>query len=209
MKGQTRNLFLITFSLILTGCNLLTEQKILTEEPSAIPEVAASPTPTSTLLTGSRATGGELEIRIPYDIFNPELELPAESPPTCITMIPFEIKEEGGHQVISGKGLIDCTYVDTPAGTPITYTITIRLDSEILGELLPATDSYPDGFLDAQLTLEGSLTQSYTDYPSEAINPCPSADPCVSPLADFIPLPFNYTEGSTIDIPWTFILHVK
>ena len=65
MKGQTRNLFLITFSLILTGCNLLTEQKILTEEPSAIPEVAASPTPTSTLLTGSRATGGALEIRYP------------------------------------------------------------------------------------------------------------------------------------------------
>lgn len=83
------------------------------------------------------------------------------------------------------------------------------MDGSFNGELLPPTRDYPNGWLDAYLTIDGTITQYYTDYPPEAYNPCPDSDPCRSPISEVIPLPFSYEEGSKITIPWRFILHLQ
>lgn len=176
-----------------------------------------TPTPTPTLslpLHGVEPTptppelaGGELEVRIPFDIYAAG-EPAATAVPDCVSRIPFQMFRDGTRNMLQGEGSIVCHFVDTPQGSPITFHVLLEFDAALDGELLPATADMPSGWLDAQLGFEGSITQYYEGYPAGATNPCPESDPCIVPSADFIPLPLAYEEGSTVTTPWIVILHL-
>jgi hypothetical protein len=200
-----------------------------TEAPQ-LPEATASPTatiptpppttPTPTPTTGLPPHGvaptatppesseGELEVRIPFDIYAAN-EPPAPAVPACVNQIPFHLFEDGARTLLEGEGSIGCHFEDTPQDSPITFHVLLEFDATLDGELLPPTVDMPSGWLDAQLGFEGSVTQYYVGYPAGATNPCPESDPCIIPSADFIPLPLAYEEGSTITNLWIFVLHLR
>jgi len=182
-----------------------------TQTPSA-----PTPTPTTALLpqgdeqtpTPAPPSGGEVEIRIPFDIFSQGEQPPAEMP-ECVNTIPFHTFSDGSRTMIEGEGQIDCHFVDTPQGQPITFHVILEFHGNLDGELLPATPDKPSGWLDAYLLVDGAVVQYYVGYPAQAVNPCPEGDPCRIPTSDTIPLPFAYEDGSTVTTPWTFVLHLK
>jgi hypothetical protein len=183
--------------------------------PTPIPP-APTPTPTTALLphgneltpTPPEPSAGEVEIRIPFDIYS-EGELPPTDVPECVNTIPFRMIRDGSRTMIEGEGQIDCHFVDTPQGSPIIFHVILKFDGVLNGELLPATSDKPSGWLDAYLALDGAIAQYYVGYPTEATNPCPESNPCRIPSSDVIPLPFAYEDGSTITTPWIFILHLR
>jgi hypothetical protein len=150
--------------------------------------------------------GEELEIHIPFDIYS-QGELPSTDVAECINKIPFSIIKDESRTLIEGQGQIDCDFVDTPQGAPITYQVVLAFDGMLNGELLPATPDKPSGWVDAYLMVNGAITQVYIDYPQEATNPCPESNPCRTTISANIPLLFTYEEGNTITTPWIFILH--
>ena len=174
---------------------------------------AATATPTRELIlsadartpTPGKATSGTLEVRVPYAIFS---TTPPEDMDECVNLVPFGVVKEGERTLIEGQGRIDCHFVSEP-DVPITFHVLLAMDATLSGELLAATASYPSGFLDAYVTLDGTSTQYYEGYPPEAQNPCPEADPCVSPGGEVMPAPLDYSEGSTVEGPWTFVLHLR
>jgi len=208
--------------LLVTGCGgVQVEPTTLPEPPTTTPTPvpptpAATPTPTAALLphgdeqtpTPPRPSGGEVEIRIPFDIYS-EGELPPAEMPECVNSIPFRIFRDGSRTMIEGEAQIDCHFVDTPQGSPITYHVILEFHGNLDGELLPATPDKPSGWLDAYLLVDGTTVQYYTGYPPQAVNPCPEGDPCRTPASDVISLPFAYEDGSTLTTPWTFILHLR
>ncbi|MDH4208244.1 MAG: hypothetical protein OEV76_05170, partial [Anaerolineae bacterium] len=129
--------------------------------------------------------------------------------PECVNTIPFRMTSDGSRTMIEGQGPIDCHFVDTPQGSPITFHVILEYHGSLNGELLPATPDRPSGWLDAYLAVDGAIVQYYTGYPPEAVNPCPEGDPCRTSASDVIPLPFEYKDGSTVTTPWTFILHLQ
>jgi hypothetical protein len=149
-----------------------------------------------------------VEIRIPFDIFS-QGEQPQANLPDCINSIPFRLSRDGSRTMIEAEGEIDCHFVDTPQGQPITFHVILDFSGNLEGELLPATPDKPSGWLDAYLQVDGTIVQYYTGYPPQAVNPCPESDPCRAPASEVIPLPFDYEEGSTVTTPWTFILHLS
>lgn len=188
-----------------------------TATPTLVPPTpAATPTPTPALLPhGDEQTPtppppreGEVEIRIPFDIFSQGEQPPAELP-ECINTIPFRTLSDGSRFMIEGEGQIDCHFVDTPQGGPITFHVILEFAGNLDGELLPPTPDKPSGWLDAYLLVDGTIIQYYTGYPPQAVNPCPEDDPCLAPASEVIPLPFTYEDGSTVTTPWTFILHLR
>jgi hypothetical protein len=179
------------------------------EAATALPSATPTPTPTPPLVQGiatetaSPPAGGSVEVRIPNTI-NMEGE--------CVNTIPFTLVGDGLRTLSQGEGQIACEFEGKPLGgedQPIVYHVILEFDAVFEGELLPASPSRPHGWLDAYLNLDGAITQYYTGYPPQATNPCPESQPCRTPTADTIPLPFAFEEGSTIDVPWTFILHLK
>jgi hypothetical protein len=182
------------------------------QTPGKMPE-SATPTPTAGPPLVGEITeaweppgGGTLEILIPFDIFSQ-----GESPSgilTCSNSLPFRIAQEDERLMVQGQGRIDCHFEDTPQNSAISFHVVIAYDAVFSGELLPATISRLNPWLDSYLTLDGYLVQYYIGYPTEASNPCPQANPCPIPMADTIPLPFTFEDGATITTPWTFTLHL-
>jgi hypothetical protein len=169
-----------------------------------------SPTPTAPLVQGIATEtpgpilpgGGHVEVRTPNTI-NMQGE--------CVNTIPFVLVKEGGRTLSRGEGQIVCEFEGKPVGgeeQPIVYHVILEFEAVLDGELLPPTVDRPHGWLDAYLNLDGAIVQYYTGYPPQAINPCPESQPCRTPTSEVIPLPFVFEEGSTITVPWTFILHL-
>jgi hypothetical protein len=208
--------------LLLTGCGGAQVEPSTPPEPPTTtatpvpPTPSATSTPTVALLpradeqtpTPPEPSGGEVEIRIPFDVFS-QGEPPSTDLPECVNTIPFSMVRDGSRTMIEGEGQIDCHFVDTPQGSPITYHVVLAFDGVLNGELLPATPSKPSGWLDAYLAVDGTIAQHYVGYPPQATNPCPESDPCRTPASEVMPLPFAYEEGSTVTTPWTFILHLR
>jgi hypothetical protein len=186
-----------------------------TTAPTPIPPTS-TPTPTATLLlraneqtpTPPEPSKGEVEIRIPFDIYG-EGERLSTDVPECVNTIPFRIIRDGARIMIEGEGQIDCHFVDTPQGSPIIFHVVLEFDGALNGELLPATSDKPSGWLDAYLALDGAITQYYAGYPAEATNPCPESNPCRITSSDVIPMPLAYQDGSTVTTPWIFILRLR
>jgi hypothetical protein len=211
MRLRLRVLILVFLSLELVACKI-NSPKTTPSSPALQPELFPTPTPTTAVLFPSevpgypKQSGGEVEIRIPFDIYS-QGELPSTNIAECINKIPFSIIKDESRTLIEGQGQIDCDFVDTPQGAPITYHVVLAFAGMLNGELLPATPDKPSGWVDAYLMVNGAIIQVYTDYPQEAINPCPESNPCRTPISETIPLPFAYEEGNTITTPWIFILH--
>jgi hypothetical protein len=222
MKTRTLTLIILVASAVfpLVGCG--PSQPTAAPQPTAtstvLPTAISLPTatPTMALLPGGVTqtpappgpSGGEVEIHVPYYITG-EGEPPPDPLPECVTTIPFHMVKDGDRTMIEGEGRIDCHFVNTPQGQPITFHVILEFDAVLRGELLPPTSNNPTGWLDAYLTVDGTIVQYYANYPSAAVNPCPEGNPCRIPNADIIPLPFAYEDGSTITTPWTFILHLR
>jgi hypothetical protein len=209
---RLRVFFLTMLGLALVACSKSSPGP--TPTPTAIHlEPSLTPTPTAALLldaaepspTPPEPTGGEVEIRTPFAVFTGEA--PA-GVPECVNTIPFSIARDGARTMIEGEGSVNCHFEQKPEGAPHTIHVILEYDAVLNGELLPATSDRPSGWLDAYLTLDGAIVQYYADYPPEATNPCPEGSPCRTPNSDVVPLPFAYEEGSTITVPWTFILHL-
>jgi hypothetical protein len=170
--------------------------------PTATPTPANPPVGISATPTILEPDEGEVEVRI-INTINGQGE--------CTNHIPFQIYKQGERIMLEGEGRIDCTFEGKPLGgedSPIVYHVSLVFDASLDGERLPATPIQPTGWLDAHLFLDGAIVQYYTDYPPEAVNPCPPESPCETPNMDTIPLPFEYKEGSTINTPHTFVLHL-
>jgi hypothetical protein len=217
----SQQMFVLTLALLLlTGCGGAQVEPTTTPVPPTTTPIPIPPTPTPTPTTallphGNELTptppepsAGEVEIRIPFDIYS-EGELPPTDVPECVNTIPFRMIRDGSRTMIEGEGQIDCHFVDTPQGSPIIFHVILKFDGVLNGELLPATSDKPSGWLDAYLALDGAIAQYYVGYPTEATNPCPESNPCRIPSSDVIPLPFAYEDGSTITTPWIFILHLR
>jgi hypothetical protein len=176
--------------------------------PSPTPTVALPPHGKGPTPTPPEPSGGEVEIRIPYDIYA-EGEGPPTDVPECVNTIPFRMVNDGSRTMIEGQGQIDCHFVDTPQGSPVTFHVILEFGGVLNGELLPATSDQPSGWLDAYLALDGVITQYYANYPPEATNPCPESDPCRTPGSDVMSVPLAYEDGSTVTTPWIFVLHLQ
>jgi hypothetical protein len=193
------------------------QQEVTTAYPPPDQEMAEilpptnTPTPAALVEVTEENThplgNSELEIRIPFDIYNPDLETAGDLA-ECITILPFTLEDQQGRTMVEGQELIQCEFIDTPQDTPIIYHILLAFDASLSGELLPATPEYPHGWLDAFLNIDGTISQYYEGYPPEATNPCPQTEPCRTPASEVIPLPFPYQDGSVITTPWTFVLHL-
>jgi hypothetical protein len=188
-----------------------TVDQVPTEPVTVQPAPSSTPTPTSSLLLGTntqtpepaKPTGGTIEVRTPNTI-NETTE--------CVNFIPFRLESDDARTMCRGEGRIECVFEGKPIGgegSPVVYHVILEYDTVVNGELLPATPDRPEGWLDAYLTVDGTITQYYTDYPPQATNPCPESSPCRTPTSDVIPLPFAFEEGSTISVPWAFILHLE
>lgn len=204
---------LLIFCLLISACDQGT--KVETDTPfQQKPAETATPTnpqilprPDEPTDTPSAPTTGEIELRIPFDIYSPS-EVSSSSLPECVQYLPFRILSDGDRKLIEGKGRLECSFVDTPKGSPITYHVILTYDAIFNGELLPASPNKPSGWLDSFLTIDGEVAQFYVGYPPEAANPCPEENPCRTPVSEVIPLPFDYRDESSISTPWTFILHL-
>jgi hypothetical protein len=213
MMLRLRVLILVILSLELVACKT-TSPNTAPSPPALQPEPFPTPTPTKAVLlpsevpSRSEQSRGEVEIQVPFDIYS-QGELPSTNIAKCINAIPFSIIKDESRTLIEGQGQIVCDFVDTPQGVPITYHVELAFDGMLNGELLPTTPTYPKGWLDSYLKLDGTITQYYTGYPKEATNPCPESEPCRTTISETIPLPFAYEEGSTITTPWIYILHLQ
>lgn len=213
MKLRLQVLVLCVLSLGLGGCGSVTPS-ITPTPPALLPETYPTPTPTTVLLSPHEEPGnleineGVVEIRIPFDIYSQNESLSIDVP-ECVNEIPFRFVKDETRTLIEGQGKIDCEFVDTPQEGLITYHVILDFDGTLNGELLSATPDKPSAWLDAQLLVDGTIIQFYTDYPQEATNPCPETSPCRITTSEVMPLPFDCKEGSTITEPWTFILHLQ
>lgn len=217
---SSRMLFLSLLVFLVAGCGTAQPQPTFTPVPPTVTPAPTAPTPTPTPTealilrpdeqtpTPSGCSGGELEIRIPFSILG-EGEAVSTDVPDCVTTISFRLLNDGSRTMIEGEGPIDCHFVDTPQGAPITFHVLVAFQGTLTGEVLPATPTRPSGWLDAFLNLDGTITQYYIGYPDEATNPCPESSPCRTSAADVMPLVMDWEDGSTVTTPWTFILHLR
>ncbi len=146
-----------------------------------------------------------MEIRIPFHVVI-EGEAPPADIPECEAVIPYNLISDGTRTMIEGEGDILCHFADE--AVPLIFHVLLEFEALLIGELLPPSPSKTTGWLDAYLNIDGAITQYWVGYPSEAVNPCPENSPCRTPTKDVIPLPFDYAEGSTIETPWIFVLHL-
>jgi len=170
-----------------------------TPTPAPLP-VQATPSPTEV-----RSTGGLLEVRFPFDIAGEGEALSLEY---CAGTLPFKLLTDGPDPQVEGEGTLHCEFTDTPSGSPVTFHTSYDWEIRLTGALWPATADYPDGFLDAQVEIRGSMAMYYTGWPDETSNPCPAGSPCRPPLdGGIFPAPFNYADGATVEAGWVFVLH--
>lgn len=213
MNMYARFWVLILICLMLFACNGNPTTATLTS-PIQEPALVLTPTPTIAVVFPTQEPAsleqekGEIEVRIPYNIFTPGETTPSEDV-ECVVYIPFRFVNVEMRTMIEGQAPIDCHFEDTPQGSPITFNVILEYECTVNGELLPATYEYPKGWLDTHMWIDGTIIQYYANYPDEATNPCPETDPCRTPITDNIPLPFAFEEGNTITTPWIFILHLQ
>lgn len=217
-KKLLPQMFILVFVLLfLAGCGAAQVEPTTTPIPPVSSPLQPTPSLTSTTAllpqaneltpTPPEPNAGEVEVRIPFDIYS-EAELPSTDVPECVNTIPFRMIRDQSRTMIEGEGLIDCHFEDKPQGSPITFHLILEYKGALNGELLPATSDKPSGWLDAYLALDGAIIQYYVGYPDEASNPCPESSPCRIPSTEVIPLPLAYEDGSMLTTPWIFTLHL-
>jgi hypothetical protein len=195
--------------------------------PTATPTVPTSnlvkPTPTFTTLplppqveTATpepvEFTGGEIELVVNFQV--------DEGIHECTSSFPFTQDHLQDPPRISGEGEVDCHFSEVLEGEggSVTHHTLLQYSGQVAGVLYPGTSDKPAGFLDCTLTLDGTMSEYFSDYPGGSFVPYTAANPFEISGADSIPLPFEWKEGSTVVITpptagasanrWTFILHL-
>jgi hypothetical protein len=192
-----------------------------TPAPESIGGEIATPTPTPGVVPGVPATetaeptpsmpsGGEVELRF----------IDPGSQQECVANFPFEIATDLNPPTISGGGRIDCVFAvqQCGEGVCVTYNSSYDYEGVLSGVIQPATESYPEGALDA--TLAGTLTmkQYWTDIPPETVMLFTEDSPFEVTGSDIIPLFFHFQEGAVVEVgnesvpdalPWVFTLHLQ
>jgi len=136
-------------------------------------EIKETVTPTGGALGGIAPSGGSLEINIPFDLYASDENLSGTSP-VCNVSVPFLIKRVDERIMVEGEKEINCEYVDTPQGSPITFMIKIVVSFDLLGELLPATIDKPavhctDGFFLSRCMGIPHFSARYHPHPSSLL----------------------------------------
>lgn len=179
---------------------------------------SSTPTPTPAVLPGLNTPAPTAPSAAPA---GGEIELHFTDPGTlqeCQAHFPFEISGEAGQQQISGSGVIDCqvSIQQCGEGVCVTYNSSYFMDASLSGVVLSATESYPDGGLDAGLAGTFTMKQYWTDIPPETIMAYTEANPFQVESSDIIPLFFHFRDGATCEIagssgalPWVFTLHLE
>lgn len=153
-------------------------------------------------------TGGVIEIRIPYEIEGGVTIAEPGEGNECVYELPFKIAAEGERKMAHGSLDIVCHWT-IPTG-PLPYTVHVIEEAETSfdGEIFPASESFPEGWIDGYLNVDGTVTLYYEDVPPDIPNLCPETSPCTAPGTVVFNLPFPWKEGSKIEEKWIFILHL-
>lgn len=215
---------IFTISLLtLSGCMPSTREEIAIDDqaPGNAPEattapqnVTPTPTPTVLVLEASTEEPGlppleySIEIRMPLEMSASKVIAEPGEGSTCIVIMPISIAQEGDRKMSRGSNYIECHY--TIPHDPIPYTIHVfnRFNASFDGEVFPPSESYPEGWIDGYLTIDGTNSQYYIDFQQEVPNLCPQSSPCTAPGTRTFNLPFHLANDYHIEQDWTFILHI-
>lgn len=107
-----------------------------------------------------------------------------------------------------GSTNIECHYTIPHDPMPYTVQVINRFDALFEGEVFPPSESYPNGWIDGYLNIDGTHTQYYIDFQQNVPNLCPESKPCIVPGTQTFSLPFHLVDGDRIEAGWTFILHI-
>jgi len=157
----------------------------------------------------------------PVEVFHPvtgliTLEfLDAETQLACTADFPFSLNWKAETAVIAGLGEINCPLTTQQCGEAcITYHIEYLYEGDLSGNVNLAVDP---GQLQAELILDGSLTQYWTDIPPDSLVAFTEEHPMVLETADILTLVFDFEDGAVFKIentnvagapPWVFTLHL-
>jgi hypothetical protein len=126
----------------------------------------------------------------------------------CVYELPFQITAGVEREMAYGSVDILCHW--TNPHDSLEYTIHVIVESEVSfdGEIFPASESFPEGWIDGYLNVDGNMIQYYQGVPPENPDLCPETSPCTVPGSRVFNLPFPLKEGSIIEENWIFILHL-
>lgn len=176
-----------------------------------------TPTPTPTVLalasdmeeTEPPPGNYSIEIRMPYELDSSQVIADPGEGNVCIAEMPIQISMEEDRKMAHGSIDIECLYT-IPSG-PLPYTVNLinQYEASFDGEVLPPSESFPEGWIDGYLSVEGTITQYYTDFQMEVPNLCPESNPCSAPGNIVFNLPFHLVDGNRIEQEWIFILNIE
>jgi hypothetical protein len=203
----------IILSLALTGCAPPNDNPA---PPSNSPQ-NATPTPTPTVLalasdieeTEPPPPVYAIEIRMPLEMSASEVIATPGEGNTCVVIMPVSISQEGERKMAHGSTYIECHYTIPPDPLPYTTEIFNRLNASFDGEMFPPNESFPEGWVDGYMNIDGTHEQYFPDWNLEGVtNMCPQSDPCIVSGTQTYNLPFQLVNGYQIEQEWIFILHI-
>ena len=98
-----------------------------------------------------------------------------------------------------GTTEIVCHYTMLPGPLPYTVHLINQFEASFDGEVFPSSDSYPEGWIDGYLNINGTTTQYYVDFTMDVPNLCPESNPCTVPGSMVFNLPFRLVDGDQIE----------
>ena len=165
----------------------------------------ATPTPTPPAVQGPGGGSQPQAGSITLDFVDAETRM------ACNAVFPFTLDWEGETAALAGSGEIDCALRAEQCGDVcVTYHIEYRYHGDLSGSADPSQ-------LLADLLLDGSLTQYWTDIPPGAIMAFTEDNPAVIEGANTFPLSFELVDGAVFTLensaspealPWVFTLHL-
>ncbi len=175
-----------------------------------------TPTPTPTVLalasnieeTEPPPADYSIEIRMPYEMDQSTVIAEPGEGNVCVATLPFQMTQEGDRKMAHGSAEIACHYT-MPSG-PLPYTVHLieQFEASFDGEVFPSSESYPEGWIDGYLNVNGTTTQYYVDFKYDIPNICPESRPCTVTGSTVFNLPFHLVDGYRIEQKWIFILHI-
>ncbi len=150
-----------------------------------------------------------IEIRMPYELDQSTVIAEPGEGNVCYAELPFQVVQEGDRNMAHGSIEIECLY--TMPHDPLPYTVHLadNFEASFDGEVFPPNESYPEGWIDGYLNINGTTTQYYDDFTMDVPNLCPESSPCTIPGTNVFSLPFHLVDGDLIEQGWIFILHIK
>lgn len=208
---RTRYLCLsVALCLAIAGCGLSSGQE---NTSTGTLLITATPTPTAHLpATNIEATtppaNYTIELRIPFQIEESTVVADPGEDNICLAELPLQVVEEGDRKMAHGSRMIECQWIVLPDPLPYKIHLSNKFMASFDGEVLPTSPSYPEGWIDGYLSVDGTTTQYYVEFQVDMPNLCPENSPCTAPGSVVYNLPFHLVDGDTIEAQWIFILRL-